>query len=634
MKKIIFLSITALAYLFTACDYNELNFEGLDEKTVATDVKTLSYTLTDADYAAIGTNSTNKAIAKEKGDSAQLANLKTTKYFTEDFPASTYVPAFIASKWFTADNKSTIKVTYNKNIGRSAYLEDYQELVRVFSTDDYKSVNANVGLAKTFYPSYPADTYVPTVLKQAYPTAVSGDICLAYYNTTNSEPVVGQATLYEETFNSAPYSFQAINVTGSQVWTNATYGSDTYMKISGYSGGNKDNEDWLVSSQIDLTGQQNVVAKVRHAAKYVNTLWDQLTLNVSTDFNGTDVASATWTTLTINTKPTGTDYVFVESEDIDLSAFTGKKIYLAFKYLSTTTNAATWEVDNIKVLAKGLTATGVEEKGTYYKYSGSKWETVSSTYALGSADYLAMGITGKTFSSSAVPENYLPQFLLMKYPYAQADNKMVVGYKYYSSTTTSTTYIADEYLFGAGVWTKASTMTAPTDQFVKASSKWVWDPSVVIELLPVRNNATSMLYYQAATDWVWENIDQAQLGVTTKGKGYVTTYGNNEYYTGCSAYYNNVDMRPSTARAQYPTEYGTLSDAEVTALMTERLKVVMKKVLTKLHHDVVPIEGVNITYTVKVAIYTGSTVSAVTHSLVYKVVGPGEFEYVSGPTPL
>jgi hypothetical protein len=33
-----------------------------------------------------------------------------------------------------------------------------------------------------------------------------------------------------------------------------------------------------------------------------------------------------------------------------------------------------------------------------------------------------------------------------------------------------------------------------------------------------------------------------------------------------------------------------------------------------------------------VAIYTGSAVSKVNNSLVYKVTGPGTFEYVSGPT--
>jgi hypothetical protein len=632
MKKNLLLHIVAIGALLTACDYNELNFEGLDDKAVVTDIKKIEYTLTDADYATIGSNSTNKALAEELGQATQLANLKTTKYFTDEFTAANYVPAFAASKWFTADNKSAVKITYNKNVGRATYLASYENRVRIFSTDDYKSVSTNVGIAKTFYPSYPADTHVPVVLKQSYPAAVSGDICLAYYNTTNTEPVVGQATLYEEKFETGIGQFKAISVKGDQVWVHDA--TNKYMKMTGYVNSTTriENEDWLISPQIDLTGQTNSAVKIKQVARFFSS-WDEMTLNVSTDFDGTNIETATWTKLTITTLPTGTNWNFVESEDIDLSAYDGKKIYVGFKYLSSTTTAATWEINGFKILTKGLSTTGVEEKGTYYKYSGSKWEAISNgVVALGSADYLAMGIAAKNFSSSALPENYLPKFLSIRYPYAQADAKMVVGYKYYSSSTKTTSYIADEYNFTNGSWTKLGVLTTSTDQFVKANNKWVWDPSVVIDLVPVRNNALSMKYYQAATDWVWENIDVAQLGLTTKGKGYVSSFGNNEYYTGCSAYYNNIDMRPSAARAQYGTEYNSLTDAEVIALMTDRLKVVLGHALEKVNPDVMPIDGVEITYTLNVAIYTGTAVSKVNNSLVYKVTGPGTFEYVSGPT--
>ncbi len=60
----------------------------------------------------------------------------------------------------------------------------------------------------------------------------------------------------------------------------------------------------------------------------------------------------------------------------------------------------------------------------------------------------------------------------------------------------------------------------------------------------------------------------------------------------------------------------------------------MGEVLAVQYPDVEPISGVDYTYTVNVGIYTGSSITDVTHSLVYKVSGVGEFEYVSGPTAI
>ena len=54
----------------------------------------------------------------------------------------------------------------------------------------------------------------------------------------------------------------------------------------------------------------------------------------------------------------------------------------------------------------------------------------------------------------------------------------------------------------------------------------------------------STLYYQTCVDWVKAQIDD-KTGAT-----YVTSYGNNEYYSGTSAYQGNVDLRAaSTARS-------------------------------------------------------------------------------------
>ena len=101
-------------YMLGACDYNEDNFEGLDEMTRPTNVFKKDYTLTDADYATIANNSTNKALAEAAGLSGELSALKTSLTFTDELPGTEYIPAFLAATWYTGDDGSAIKVTYNQ----------------------------------------------------------------------------------------------------------------------------------------------------------------------------------------------------------------------------------------------------------------------------------------------------------------------------------------------------------------------------------------------------------------------------------------------------------------------------------------------------------------------------------------
>lgn len=58
--------------------------------------------------------------------------------------------------------------------------------------------------------------------------------------------------------------------------------------------------------------------------------------------------SGNWTVVTPSAWPTGTDWTFVDSQ-IDLSAFAGKTIQIAFRYTSSEASAGTWEVKNLKI---------------------------------------------------------------------------------------------------------------------------------------------------------------------------------------------------------------------------------------------------------------------------------------------
>ena len=57
--------------------------------------------------------------------------------------------------------------------------------------------------------------------------------------------------------------------------------------------------------------------------------------------------------LVIPKYPEGVNWTFVESGDIDLTAYCGKAVYIAFKYTSTDDNSGGWEIDNFTIKGDG-----------------------------------------------------------------------------------------------------------------------------------------------------------------------------------------------------------------------------------------------------------------------------------------
>lgn len=277
-------------------------------------------------------------------------------------------------------------------------------------------------------------------------------------------------------------------------------------------------------------------------------------------------------------------------------------------------------------LSSRAAAVTTEVQYAVYTYNGSAWKAAEKVTIVNPADYKAMGDPGAhdNFSSSIDPKNYLPQFLGLKYPYAQASDTMAVMYNYYDGETTALK--ADEYVFTAGTWTyNSQPVTVVTEQYALAEDGWVFSPDVTITLKPGRGAGTG--HFQKLTDWVWENVDQKE-GVTEKGKGYVTSYGNNDYYYGGSEYQNNFDFRPSAWKAQNEKAYGEMSDEDLTALMWERLPEALMHMLESMYPDA-QLEDVPVTYVLNFGVYGIEGSSATKYYTArYKLTGKGEFTYV------
>ena len=165
----------------------------------------------------------------------------------------------------------------------------------------------------------------------------------------NPDDVVPIDAFFEENFTSDLGSFTAYSTTGDQVWGWKNY-DDGCAVMSGHVNPNSfANEDWLVSPAIDLTGKANVVMNIREAVNYITSNgYDELQVLVSIDYDGTSApSSATWTELTDFNRPVGTDWNFVDSGDISMTAYDGETIHIAFKYTSTAADASTWEVGKV-----------------------------------------------------------------------------------------------------------------------------------------------------------------------------------------------------------------------------------------------------------------------------------------------
>lgn len=158
----------------------------------------------------------------------------------------------------------------------------------------------------------------------------------------------GETVVFEESFATSQGNFeidnkQLPNGEGSFVWKqDAKY---YCMKASAYINDTKyASESWLVSPLVDLSQATTATLTFDHAHNYAGTAEEEFTLWA------TETSADNWQQLTIDKYGSGFNFT---TATIDLSAYAGKTIKFAFKYISTTDAAGTWEIKNVKVVANG-----------------------------------------------------------------------------------------------------------------------------------------------------------------------------------------------------------------------------------------------------------------------------------------
>ncbi|MCL7762296.1 DUF5017 domain-containing protein [Polaribacter sp. Z014] len=455
MKKI-FLLLAVFSMVFTSCDPLEDINEQIDAEGPAAVVGDATYTMTDEDYESL-----------ELDDS----------YFEDNDIAKSMIPGFLMNKYPAWGKKSSVLLSYElKNGTDLEIVTDYTSATSYnLANADYPSAGDN---ATGFYETEEASDYIPAILTTNIASPEKGDVALVGYSQYVGETVNGITEIFSKDFVNAGtlLDFEAISVSGDQVWAGTNYGA----KMTGFVYPDAiANEDWLVSSEIDLTSFTNAKFQVNQIFNKGD--YNSVSILISSDYTD-DVATATWEEINLTNVPDGTSWTAVESEEYSLSAYDGKKVHIAFKYTSTDSSAGTYEIVKATIKAPGVEGVSVD-KDIYYTFDGSDWGISEGVYYLSKEDYDIMGENsgqpGKynNFSSSINPNTYISTFLKNKYTYAQEGDDLLVFFKYFSESTTSVR--GNEFTFTNGEWVAHETKF----QFGHDGSVWVPDNTIKYTLI-------------------------------------------------------------------------------------------------------------------------------------------------------
>lgn len=666
-----FLALGAVA-LLAGCDENDWNdkLDGFEVPEPGTSVKTLTYTLTAADYVKMAANAPYTSIGTEE----QRTLISATHSFSTEIEAREFIPAFLrdsTNNFFALANGSAVKVTYNVSANRAQSVLAINKGVEqmTLSEDDYIAAwGSDENYIDAFAPATPASARTLNgILKGEFPDAEAGQYAVVTYNEAAENPIFGEIGGGDD----PQPSFEPTSVIGA-----AAEGDEVEIKgyitainnrgfiltdnsgsILCYQASGFDVSSVAIGNQITLNGEiasygkglQIAITADSYAVEgtgaytypaptvYTGAMMDEAVTRTGNElaqyvqFTGKASVSGNYYNFLVDgaTTSQGSGYQvpqFIRDQIVSDETYTIKGYFSSIssgKYF----NVVITSVEGASKSSSPASRAAVNDPVTKVKnaimlFDGSAWSFASGVEVLQPADYTAMGQSYGNLSGT-LPAELLPIYLKTAHPYAAAEDEMVVAYKYYDGSATA--YQAAQYIFDGAEWSINAGET--TSQFVKRGGYWLFDPSVVITL-PESRTEPSVTYYTAAVEWVFENISKPMGGVSLKDGPYMDVkYGNSEFYSGSSFYYCNVDIRGANAKSKFPELYEQYTDEEATELMKKRFCTeTMPAVLAKLHSDAEPIDGMEVTYTVNFTAYTGART---VETVVYTVTGKGQFKYKS-----
>jgi len=139
-------------------------------------------------------------------------------------------------------------------------------------------------------------------------------------------------------------------VTGDRLWQGKEFSGNKYVQATGYNSGLSEMETWLITPPvINTSGDKTLSFKSAMAYWEHQAGNNPITVLASTDFDGTNFETATWTEITA-TLPTSanSNYEWVESGNVSLAGFIGN-VAIAFKYVGSDIESTSIQFDDVVI---------------------------------------------------------------------------------------------------------------------------------------------------------------------------------------------------------------------------------------------------------------------------------------------
>lgn len=144
--------------------------------------------------------------------------------------------------------------------------------------------------------------------------------------------------------------WQNLATAGGRLWLAKTFSGNTYAQATGFNSDLTSMVTWLITRPVIISTQKVLTFQTAKAYWAHTGTNFPMQLLFSTDYNGTNLSTATWTPLTaVLAQKSDPDHTFINSGNVSLPVMAGKSGVIAFKYTGSDSESTTYRVDNIIV---------------------------------------------------------------------------------------------------------------------------------------------------------------------------------------------------------------------------------------------------------------------------------------------
>lgn len=330
-----YFEISGTNVLLTAAGVTAINDDDLGLTSVSFDVAVSDGSLT-------ATTSLTVSVTRIDGTSGNNAPALSTSFnaLTEDsVDISTIVAVLTGSD---ADNDA---LTYRLTGDGAAY----------FELSGTNVVLSEAGVAAINDDALNLTTLSLTVTVSDGTDSASQTVEISIIRIDDSEPA-RYIKLFEDDFEADSVDkWNVVSVSGELDWHTESFSGDLFAVANCYQGA-EDCDDWMITPALPLTTFESAAIQFESAWSFGDeTAAEQVRLKVSTDFDGTDVAAATWTDISDRVVWSAGDFVFTDSGEVSLTDFVGQDVYVAFHYVAAKDSGvpAKWEIDDVLIDGQG-----------------------------------------------------------------------------------------------------------------------------------------------------------------------------------------------------------------------------------------------------------------------------------------